>query len=77
MTDIRLDPALADSTPAGTWRKSSYSGKEGNCVEVAVLAGAMGLRDSKAPRSGRLVCPVGSMADLLSAIRNGELGVRA
>jgi hypothetical protein len=32
------------------WRKSSYSGNSGNCVEVADLPdGGMALRDSKNP----------------------------
>jgi len=29
------------------WRKSSYSGNTGNCVEVANLDGAIAVRDSK------------------------------
>ncbi|MFD8549726.1 DUF397 domain-containing protein [Streptomyces sp. NPDC059649] len=30
------------------WRKSSHSGKDGNCVEIARLSGsAVGVRDSK------------------------------
>ncbi|MGC0421547.1 DUF397 domain-containing protein [Embleya sp. AB8] len=30
------------------WRKSSYSGTQGgNCVEVAELTGAVGVRDTK------------------------------
>jgi hypothetical protein len=29
------------------WRKSSYSGNTGNCVEVANLDGATAVRDSK------------------------------
>jgi hypothetical protein len=36
-------------TGAG-WRRSSYSGQSGNCVEVAGDGlGAMGVRDSKNP----------------------------
>lgn len=31
----------------GVWRTSSRSGGEGNCVEVAGLADAIGVRDSK------------------------------
>ncbi|GCE01083.1 DUF397 domain-containing protein [Embleya hyalina] len=31
-----------------TWRKSSYSGTQGDdCVEVAALTSAVGVRDSK------------------------------
>ncbi|MCI4064707.1 DUF397 domain-containing protein [Micromonospora sp. R77] len=31
------------------WRKSSHSGDEGACVEMAVLPGAVAVRDSKDP----------------------------
>lgn len=31
-----------------TWRKSSYSGDQGDCVEVAVVAHGTAARDSKA-----------------------------
>ncbi|MDQ3786179.1 MAG: DUF397 domain-containing protein [Actinomycetota bacterium] len=39
------------------WRKSSRSGGGANdaCVEVAFVAGAVGVRDSKSVESGRLV----------------------
>ncbi len=29
------------------WRKSSYSGNTGNCVEVAITDSVVGVRDSK------------------------------
>ena len=29
------------------WRKSSFSGGEGNCVEAASAAGAVAVRDTK------------------------------
>jgi hypothetical protein len=36
---------------SATWRKSSYSGNNGgNCVEVAVGARHIAIRDSKDPR---------------------------
>ncbi|SDL53492.1 protein of unknown function [Lentzea albidocapillata subsp. violacea] len=31
------------------WRKSSYSGSEANCVEVALTTTHTGVRDSKNP----------------------------
>jgi hypothetical protein len=31
------------------WKKSSYSGNSGNCVEVANLGSAVAVRDSKDP----------------------------
>jgi uncharacterized protein DUF397 len=38
-----------------TWRKSSYSGNSGNCVEVATkLPGVVAIRDSKDPNGSVL-----------------------
>ncbi len=37
------------------WRKSSYSGNSGNCVEVADLGQAVAVRDSKDPQGAVLV----------------------
>jgi Domain of unknown function (DUF397) len=38
------------------WRKSSYSGRSGNCVEVARnLPRLVAVRDSKEPDGARLV----------------------
>jgi hypothetical protein len=37
------------------WRKSSYSGNSGNCVEVAQFAGLVAVRDSKDPDGPMLV----------------------
>lgn len=40
------------------WRRSSYSGSNANCVEVAVLADGLAVRDSKHPHGGDLAVPV-------------------
>jgi Domain of unknown function (DUF397) len=37
------------------WRKTSYSGNSGNCVEVADLGQAVAVRDSKEPEGPVLV----------------------
>ena len=48
MTEIDLSRA--------EWRKSSYSGQDGNCVEVARdLPGLVAVRDSKEPGRAKLV----------------------
>ncbi|HEX3956303.1 MAG TPA: DUF397 domain-containing protein [Trebonia sp.] len=50
MTEVDLSRA--------EWRKSSYSGQSGNCVEVARnLPGLVIVRDSKEPDGTTLVIP--------------------
>lgn len=41
-----------------TWRKSSYTGDTGNCVEVAWPADHVAVRDSKQPAGPALNFPV-------------------
>ena len=56
MTEIHLSCAQ--------WHKSSYSGQNGNCVEVARnLPGLVAVRDSKAPDAPE---PAGLPRDLAS-----------
>ncbi|MFJ6212507.1 DUF397 domain-containing protein [Streptomyces sp. NPDC092296] len=43
----------ADST-APVWRKSSYSGANGQCVEVAAVPCSVAVRDSKDPQGPSL-----------------------
>lgn len=51
----------------GAWRKSSYSGNEGACVELAHTATSGAVRDSKNPDGGRLVVP---LADLITTVKS-------
>jgi hypothetical protein len=46
----------ADSLDGAVWRRSRYSGTQGNCVEVAAnLPALVAVRDSKDPDGPRLV----------------------
>ncbi|WP_435196901.1 DUF397 domain-containing protein [Streptomyces sioyaensis] len=57
------------------WRKSTYSGKDGNCVEVAhVDDSVVGVRDSKDPRGPVLSFSAQAWTALLSDIDRGSLG---
>ncbi|CAM3931335.1 DUF397 domain-containing protein [Nocardiopsis rhodophaea] len=56
------------------FRKSSYSGQEPNCVEVADHpSGAAVMRDSKHPEEGHLTFSSGEWAVFLTTSRHGEL----
>ncbi|MEV4597305.1 DUF397 domain-containing protein [Amycolatopsis sp. NPDC049253] len=39
----------------GVWRTSSYSGQQGECVEVRTLSEEAGVRDSKDREGGSLL----------------------
>jgi hypothetical protein len=58
------------------WRKSSHSGAGGTeeCVELAALEAAVGIRDSKAPAEGHLELTPSAFAVLVERIKAGELG---
>ncbi|WP_021595350.1 DUF397 domain-containing protein [Actinomadura welshii] len=54
------------------WRKSRYSGHSGgDCVEVADLAAAIGVRDSKDPDGPRLILSRQAWDALTMDIKSG------
>jgi len=57
----------------GTWRKSTYSGTEADCVEVAVAA-RVGVRDTKNRAAGALEVPVASWGAFVTVAKDGKLG---
>lgn len=54
---MRGEMVSSEGFSAAGWRKSSHSGdgSNGGCVEVAVVAVAVGVRDSKNVSGGQLV----------------------
>jgi hypothetical protein len=58
------------------WRKSSYSGQTGNCVEVAGnLPGAVAVRDSQDPVGPALILSPAAWRALTRKVRNDELNL--
>ena len=55
------------------WRKSSYSGNSGNCVEMATVDAVVAVRDSKALRDAVLVVSVASWRAFICRVKHGKL----
>jgi len=53
------------------WRKSSYSGAVGNCVEIADLAGGrVAVRNSRHPHGPALVYRRAELTALVAGVKN-------
>lgn len=50
------------------WLKSSYSGTQANCVELAVTTSAVLVRDSKDPAGGSLSASREALRSLLQTL---------
>lgn len=62
------------SLVSATWRKSSRSATQGECVEIAHTPTATGIRDSKNPTGACLILPLTQWAGVLTRVKSGELG---
>lgn len=55
------------------WRKSSFSGTEGNCVETSTLPdGGRAVRDSKDPNGPRLSFTKSEWDAFIKGVKAGE-----
>ncbi|MDX2935683.1 DUF397 domain-containing protein [Streptomyces ipomoeae] len=60
----------APSLETESWRRSSYSGEGGDCVEVADgFPGILPVRDSKNPAGARLVFEARAWASFIGAVK--------
>ncbi len=58
------------------WRKSTRSGTQGNCVEVAELAdGGFAVRDSKSPNGPVLVFTAAEWDAFVAGAKDGEFDI--
>ncbi|GAA4074236.1 DUF397 domain-containing protein [Actinomadura miaoliensis] len=65
---------MTKATEPTVWRKASRSSSTGgDCVEVADLANAIGIRDSKNPNAGHLELAPAAVRELVRRIKAGDL----
>jgi uncharacterized protein DUF397 len=57
------------------WRKSSFSGTQSDCVELAWGPATMAVRDSKNAQGPALVFPRPALMTLLRALKTNHLAV--
>ncbi|WP_024875641.1 DUF397 domain-containing protein [Saccharomonospora piscinae] len=73
MENTMRNGVSADTLADVTWRKSSYSGAMGNCVEVARLtSGEIAFRNSRDPHGPALVYTKAEIAAFLAGAKAGE-----
>jgi hypothetical protein len=68
---------MQQDLPCAVWAKSSYSGANGNCVEVTRnLPGIVAVRDSKDPQGPALTFTPAEWKAFTAGIRSGKLAGR-
>ena len=61
---------MRDDLSLAQWRKSSYSGNSGNCVEVAITGSLIGIRDSKNPSGPTLMVTREYWREFLATVKS-------
>jgi hypothetical protein len=73
MTYIPANGTSASELVGASWRKSSYSNSQGNCVEFAALAdGSVAVRNSRDPQGPALIYTKAEISALLAGAKDGE-----
>ncbi|MFD5752565.1 DUF397 domain-containing protein [Streptomyces sp. NPDC127033] len=57
------------------WRRSSYSGGDNNCVELAVFGGRVAIRDSKCPERTPVVIARPDAQAFLAGVQAGRWSI--
>ena len=65
---------MTQNPPASaSWRKSSRSATQGECVEIAQTPTSTGIRDSKNPTGTYLILTPTQWASFLNRVKSSEL----
>ncbi|MEV0808567.1 DUF397 domain-containing protein [Micromonospora sp. NPDC050200] len=62
-----MTPTISAALATATWRKSTYSGDQGACVELATVPDLIAVRDSKDPAGPVLLFPPAAWATFTTA----------
>ncbi|MGC5021097.1 DUF397 domain-containing protein [Micromonospora sp. DT47] len=62
-----MTPTMSAALAAASWCKSSHSGDQGACVELATVPGRVAVRDSKDPAGPVLLFPPAAWAAFAAA----------
>jgi hypothetical protein len=77
MTKDTKDYRPSDLLAGARWRKSSHSGYQGNCVEIAALQhGEFAIRNSRDPEGPSLIFTRAEFAAFLRGAKDGEFDLR-
>ncbi|WP_101383469.1 DUF397 domain-containing protein [Kitasatospora sp. GP30] len=61
------------STPSHQWFKSSYSGQNGECIEVRRSEAGLDVRDSKDPQGPILAFPHSAWRAFVTSVHDGTV----
>lgn len=67
--DPRSPGRAVGSAAQGSWRKSTHSGHDTDCVEVAGPGNAVAVRDTKNHAPGNVIVTLGTWANLVTSIK--------